>query len=91
MGKILGPEALEKGVDVCVSSWQRMAPNTLPAMAKAAGNYLNSQLIRMEAMANGYVEGIALDTSGSSAKAPAKIFSSYSKEKYYSAAFRQHS
>jgi branched-chain amino acid aminotransferase len=63
-GKYLGPEALEKGVDVCVSSWQRMAPNTLPAMAKAAGNYLNSQLIRMEAMANGYVEGIALDTSG---------------------------
>jgi branched-chain amino acid aminotransferase len=63
-GKYLGPEALEKGVDVCVSSWQRMAPNTLPAMAKAAGNYLNSQLIRMEAMANGYVEGIALDKSG---------------------------
>jgi branched-chain amino acid aminotransferase len=63
-GKYLGPEALEKGVDVCVSSWQRMAPNTLPAMSKAAGNYLNSQLIRMEAMTNGYVEGIALDTNG---------------------------
>jgi branched-chain amino acid aminotransferase len=63
-GKYLGPEAQEKGVDVCVSSWQRMAPNTLPAMSKAAGNYLNSQLIRMEAMTNGYVEGIALDTNG---------------------------
>jgi branched-chain amino acid aminotransferase len=63
-GKYLGPEALEQGVDVCVSSWQRMAPNTLPAMSKAAGNYLNSQLIRMEAMTNGYVEGIALDTNG---------------------------
>jgi len=63
-GKYLGPEAQEKGVDVCVSSWQRMAPNTLPAMAKAAANYMNSQLIRMEAMTNGYAEGIALDTSG---------------------------
>ncbi len=63
-GKYLGPEALEQGVDVCVSSWSRMAPNTLPAMSKAAGNYLNSQLIRMEAMSNGYMEGIALDTNG---------------------------
>jgi branched-chain amino acid aminotransferase len=63
-GKYLGPEALEQGVDVCVSSWQRMAPNTLPAMSKAAANYMNSQLIRMEAVVNGYVEGIALDTSG---------------------------
>jgi len=51
-------------VDVCVSSWNRMAPNTLPAMAKAGANYMNSQLIKMEAMANGYVEGIALDTAG---------------------------
>jgi branched-chain amino acid aminotransferase len=63
-GKYLGPEAQEKGVDVCVSSWQRMAPNTLPAMSKAAANYMNSQLIRMEAMVNGYVEGIALDANG---------------------------
>jgi len=63
-GAYLGPEALEQGVDVCVSSWSRMAPNTLPAMAKAGANYMNSQLIRMEAMANGYAEGIALDTSG---------------------------
>ncbi len=52
------------GVDVCVSSWTRLAPNTLPAMAKAGANYMNSQLIKMEAMANGYVEGIALDSNG---------------------------
>ena len=49
---------------MCVSSWHRMAPNTLPAMAKAAANYMNSQLIKMEAMTNGYVEGIALDADG---------------------------
>ena len=63
-GKYLGAEALENGVDVCVSSWNRMAPNTLPTLAKAGGNYLNSQLIKMEAIANGYSEGIALDTNG---------------------------
>lgn len=63
-GKYLGPEALEQGVDVCVSSWSRMAPNTLPAMSKSAANYMNSQLIRMEAIVNGYVEGIALDPTG---------------------------
>ena len=63
-GQYLGPEALEKGVDVCVSSWTRMAPNTLPAMAKAAANYMNSQLILMEASQNGYTEGIALDSHG---------------------------
>jgi branched-chain amino acid aminotransferase len=63
-GKYLGEEALAEGVDVCVSSWNRMAPNTLPAMAKAGANYMNSQLIKMEAVANGYVEGIALDTAG---------------------------
>jgi branched-chain amino acid aminotransferase len=63
-GKYLGEEALAQGVDVCVSSWNRMAPNTLPAMAKAGANYMNSQLIKMEAVANGYVEGIALDTAG---------------------------
>jgi len=63
-GKYLGDEALKQGVDVCVSSWQRMAPNTLPAMAKAASNYMNAQLIKMEAATNGYVEGIALDTAG---------------------------
>jgi branched-chain amino acid aminotransferase len=63
-GKYLGEEALSKGVDVCVSSWTRIAPNTLPALAKAGANYMNSQLIRMEAHINGYAEGIALDESG---------------------------
>src|SRR6202049_1286529 len=63
-GRYLGPEAIENGVDVCVSSWNRMAPNTLPSMAKAAANYMNSQLIHMEAATNGYTEGIALDTNG---------------------------
>ncbi|PLS78979.1 MAG: branched chain amino acid aminotransferase [Chloroflexi bacterium] len=63
-GKFLGDDVLERGVDVCVSSWTRPAPNTLPTMAKAGGNYLSSQLIVMEAQLNGYVEGIALDSSG---------------------------
>lgn len=63
-GAYLGTEGLEKGVDVQVSSWNRVAPNTLPAMAKAGGNYLSSQLIVMEAARNGYVEGIALDVNG---------------------------
>ena len=63
-GKYLGEEALANGVDVCVSSWTRIAPNTLPALAKAGANYMNSQLIRMEAHLNGYAEGIALDTQG---------------------------
>jgi branched-chain amino acid aminotransferase len=63
-GKYLGEEALAEGVDVCVSSWTRLAPNTLPALAKAGANYMNSQLIKMEALANGYTEGIALDAAG---------------------------
>jgi branched-chain amino acid aminotransferase len=63
-GQYLGEEALAEGVDVCVSSWTRLAPNTLPAMAKAGANYMNSQLIKMEALANGYTEGIALDAAG---------------------------
>ncbi len=63
-GKYLGEEALENGVDLCVSSWQRAAPNTFPTMAKAGGNYLNSGLIKMEAILDGYVEGIALDSEG---------------------------
>ncbi len=63
-GKYLGDEALAEGVDVCVSSWTRISPNTLPALAKAGANYMNSQLIKMEALANGYSEGIALDASG---------------------------
>ena len=63
-GAYLGADALEQGVDVCVSSWQRTAPNTFPAMAKATANYANSGLIKMEATLDGYAEGIALDTSG---------------------------
>jgi branched-chain amino acid aminotransferase len=63
-GKYLGDEALAQGVDVCVSSWTRIAPNTLPALAKAAGNYMNSQLIRMQAHLDGYAEAIALDDGG---------------------------
>jgi len=63
-GKYLGKTSVDEGVDVCVSSWTRLAPNTLPAMAKSGANYMNSQLIKMEARANGYVEGIALDING---------------------------
>jgi branched-chain amino acid aminotransferase len=64
MGKYLGEGALENGVDVGISSWHRMAPNTLPAAAKIGGQYVNSQLIVMEAVERGYAEGIALDVSG---------------------------
>ncbi len=63
-GKYLGDEAIEQGVDVCISSWNRAAPNTFPTMAKAGGNYLNGTLVKMEAIVNGFSEGIALDTSG---------------------------
>ena len=63
-GAYLGADALEKGVNVCVSSWNRMAPNTMPNLAKAGGNYLNSQLIKMEAITNGFDEGIGLDVNG---------------------------
>jgi branched-chain amino acid aminotransferase len=63
-GQYLGEDAITNGADVCVSSWNRMAPNTFPAMAKATGNYLNSMLIKMEALVNGYTEGIALDSGG---------------------------
>jgi branched-chain amino acid aminotransferase len=63
-GAYLGSDALEKGIDVCVSSWRRAAPDTFPAMAKSSGNYLNSQLMKLEALANGYAEGIALDVNG---------------------------
>ncbi|HEY7303354.1 MAG TPA: branched-chain amino acid transaminase [Bryobacteraceae bacterium] len=63
-GRYLGEEGLNDGVDVCVSSWTRIAPNTLPALSKAGANYMNSQLIRMEAHINGYTEGIALDEAG---------------------------
>src|SRR5918992_905407 len=63
-GKYLGDEAIEKGVDVCVSSWNRLTPNSLPPMAKSGANYMNSQLIKMEALVNGFAEGIALDDRG---------------------------
>ena len=63
-GRYLGPEAIEKGIDVCVSSWQRAAPNTYPTMAKAGGNYVNSQLMKMEALTDGYAEAIALTAHG---------------------------
>jgi branched-chain amino acid aminotransferase len=63
-GAYLGKDALENGADVRVSSWNRSAPNTFPTLAKSSANYANSQLIKMEAMAEGYSEGIALDTNG---------------------------
>ncbi len=63
-GKYLGEEALEQGIDVCVSSWTRITSNSMPAMAKAGANYMNSQLIKMEAILGGFAEGIALDDRG---------------------------
>jgi len=63
-GRYLGADAIEQGIDVCVSSWSRMAPNTFPALAKCGANYANSQLMKMEALENGYAEAIALDDSG---------------------------
>jgi branched-chain amino acid aminotransferase len=63
-GAYLGKDALEQGVDVRVSSWTRAHPNTFPTLAKSSANYANSQLIKMEAIAEGYSEGIALDTTG---------------------------
>lgn len=61
-GKYLG--SADEGADVCVSSWNRLAPNTMPTMSKSGANYMNSQLIKMEAIKAGYVEGIALDSEG---------------------------
>ena len=63
-GKYLGEEAIEQGVEVCVSTWNRLTPNSMPAMAKSGANYMNSQLIKMEALLNGFAEGIALDDRG---------------------------
>lgn len=63
-GQYLGEKALENGVDVKISTWHRMAPNTFPALAKSGANYMNSQLIKMEALLEGYVEGIALNVRG---------------------------
>ena len=61
---MMGAEALETGIDVGVSSWTRLAPNTLPALAKGTANYANSALIKMQAMLDGYADGVALDESG---------------------------
>lgn len=63
-GSYLGQDSIANGVDVCVSSWARSAPNTFPSSAKAGGHYLNSQLIKLQAVADGYAEGIALDSFG---------------------------
>src|SRR5205085_6879068 len=63
-GSYLGKGAVENGIEVCVSSWQRSSPNSLPTMAKIGGAYMNSQLIKMEAIENGFSEGIALDQNG---------------------------
>jgi len=73
-GKYLGPEALEKGVAVQISTWTRIAPNTFPAMAKASANYMNSQLVKMEAIVNGYDEGIPLDVNGMISEGSAQNF-----------------
>ncbi|MBW8312942.1 MAG: branched-chain amino acid transaminase [Rhizobium sp.] len=64
MGPYLGPDVLESGIDACVSSWQRFAPNTIPAGAKAGGNYLSGQLVAREARRLGFGEGIALASTG---------------------------
>ncbi|RYF11948.1 MAG: branched-chain amino acid transaminase [Deltaproteobacteria bacterium] len=69
-GAYLGETALQQGISACVSSWSRLAPNTMPTMAKAAGNYLSSQLIAMEAKRNGYDEAIALDVQGFVSEGP---------------------
>jgi len=63
-GAYLGEGALENGVDACVSTWNRVAPNTIPSMAKVAGNYLSGQLVKMEALTNGFQEAIALNVDG---------------------------
>ena len=69
-GSYLGQRGVDEGVDVCVSSWNRVAPNTIPTLAKAAGNYLSSQLIAMEAKRLGFDEAIALDTRGLVSEGP---------------------
>ncbi len=63
-GPYLGADALEQGIDVQVASWNRFAPNTVPALAKAGGNYINASLVKMDAILNGYAEGIMLTTNG---------------------------
>jgi len=83
-GAYLGPEALTKGVNVCVSSWSRLAPNTMPTDAKASGNYMSSQLIKMEALENGFDEGIALDYSGNVSEGSGENLFVVSNGKIYS-------
>jgi branched-chain amino acid aminotransferase len=80
-GKFLGGE--EEGIDVCVSSWNRLAPNTMPTMSKAGANYMNSQLVRMEALVNGYSEGIALDVNGYVSEGPGENIFLVHKERLY--------
>jgi branched-chain amino acid aminotransferase len=80
-GKFLGGG--DEGIDVCVSSWNRLAPNTMPTMAKAGANYMNSQLIRMEALVNGYSEGIALDVSGYVSEGPGENIFLVHKDRLY--------
>ncbi|MFP4056128.1 MAG: branched-chain amino acid transaminase [Candidatus Brocadiia bacterium] len=63
-GAYLGEEAIREGIDVCVASWRRLAPNTMPSLAKASGNYMNSQLMKMEAVLGGFAEAVALDVNG---------------------------
>ncbi len=82
-GAYLGSEALEKGVDAGISSWQRVAPNTLPALAKAGGNYLSSTLISLEAKANGFHEGIALSTDGNVSEGAGENLFVIKKDKIY--------
>lgn len=67
-GAYLGDNAAETGVDVCISSWDRITPNSMPSLSKAGGNYMNSQLVKMEAVENGYAEGICLDAYGNIAE-----------------------
>ncbi|HVN19531.1 MAG TPA: branched-chain amino acid transaminase [Candidatus Bathyarchaeia archaeon] len=80
-GKFLGGG--DEGIDVCVSSWNRLAPNTMPTMSKAGANYMNSQLIRMEALSNGYSEGIALDVTGYVSEGPGENIFLVHKERLY--------
>jgi len=80
-GKFLGGE--EEGIDVCVSSWNRLAPNTMPTMSKAGANYMNSQLVRMEALVNGYSEGIALDVNGYVSEGPGENIFLVHKDRLY--------
>jgi branched-chain amino acid aminotransferase len=86
-GAYLGAEALEQGVDVQVASWARMAPNTFPAMAKAAGNYLNAALVKMDAVMNGFSEGIMLTTDGYVAEGSGENLFLVKDETLYTAPF----